>query len=478
MSPYMDGEGGFCASNRTENDEVTLKTAQERRRDNMSDYFCPKCGADIGDQCGFVPNKGVWTCTNCGETLYGDNIEETMEQFDGVVWYCDSCGAVLSNQSGFYDSCGTWYCTECGYANRISEDEIYESKEDHQNSEKEYECPYCKGKLNDQYSFDEHSDTHTCTWCDTTLYKDGDEYKIQYRCPNCDAVLNDQWTFYEGSSYHTCSECGKSLYLSGNKYNIENDDEDEDDVDEDDVDEDDVDESDTTDDAAYQHQEELRRYAEEQQRQEKARTKHEKRKAFRRKHWKGILLTIFVLCAALFGGYKYWEYSKLIPIGVSAESLQNTDYESVVKILESAGFTNVHTSSLYDLDYASKDSDGLVASVLILDTKSFEAEDKYPYDTRIDVQYHSTVRVATPVSAREAKGKQYSEIVDKFKNAGFEDIVISADYDLITGWINSPGEVESISVDGNSSFDSGSMFTVDSKIEIVFHDFRKNNPNK
>lgn len=231
-------------------------------------------------------------------------------------------------------------------------------------------------------------------------------------------------------------------------------------------------------DRAYQHQEKLRRYAEEQQRQENARKKREKKKAFRRKHWKGILLTILVLGTALFGGHKYWEYSKLIPVGVSAESLQNTDYESVVEILEDAGFTNVHTSSLYDLDYASKDDDGLVASVLISDTKSFEPNDKYPYDSHIDVQYHSVARASVPFSAKEAKGEQYSEIVDKLNNAGFGDIVISVDYDLITGWINGTGEVESISINGDSSFYTGSKFTVNSKIEIVYHDFKKNNPNK
>ena len=125
-----------------------------------------------------------------------------------------------------------------------------------------------------------------------------------------------------------------------------------------------------------------------------------------------------------------------------------------------------------------KDADGLVASVLIWDTESFEADDKYPYDSRIDVQYHSVAQAAIPVSAKEAKGEQYSEIVDKLKGAGFGDIAISVDYDLILGWIHSVGEIETISINGDVSFDSESMVTVDSKIEIVYHDFKKNNPNK
>ena len=39
-------------------------------------------------------------------------------------------------------------------------------------------------------------------------------------------------------------------------------------------------------------------------------------------------------------------------------------------------------------------------------------------------------------------------------------------------------EVESISINGETAFEQGNMFAVDAKIEIVYHDFKKNNPNK
>ena len=172
------------------------------------EFFCPNCNAILNDQPGFDPSIGVWTCTECGQCLYGDEVASTMQEFDGVVWYCDSCGAVLSLQAGFYDSCGTWYCTNCGYANQINKDEIYESEEDYQSknrisespncghtdqlieektndSEDDYqssnwtfECPYCGSILNSQTGFDEDRDTFTCIWCDTKLYWDGDEYVI------------------------------------------------------------------------------------------------------------------------------------------------------------------------------------------------------------------------------------------------------------------------------------------------------------
>ena len=35
----------------------------------MSDYYCTNCGADLGDQYGFDPEKGYWTCTECGTLM-------------------------------------------------------------------------------------------------------------------------------------------------------------------------------------------------------------------------------------------------------------------------------------------------------------------------------------------------------------------------------------------------------------------------
>ena len=87
------------------------------------EYFCPNCNAILNDQYGFDPDKGSWTCTQCGTHLMDDDVYEG-DTYEGVAWYCDNCGALLNRQSGFYDYCGYWTCTECGYYNSISENEI------------------------------------------------------------------------------------------------------------------------------------------------------------------------------------------------------------------------------------------------------------------------------------------------------------------------------------------------------------------
>lgn len=93
---------------------------------SFGDYECPNCGADLELQQGFDPDKGYWTCTVCGQQLFGDDEDEasSSRRFPGVVWHCDGCDAVLNNQDGFDDWDSTWICTECGHLNYIDESEI------------------------------------------------------------------------------------------------------------------------------------------------------------------------------------------------------------------------------------------------------------------------------------------------------------------------------------------------------------------
>lgn len=91
----------------------------------MSNYYCPNCQADLEEQDGFDPEDGYWTCAECGQQLYGDDLEGSWRRrFPGVIWHCDGCGATLNGQEGFDDWSSSWVCTECGEENRVNEDEI------------------------------------------------------------------------------------------------------------------------------------------------------------------------------------------------------------------------------------------------------------------------------------------------------------------------------------------------------------------
>ena len=91
----------------------------------MSDYYCTNCGADLGDQEGFDPDKGFWQCEECGQELYGDDsVDDLSNRFPGVIWRCDGCDAVLNSQFGFDDWLPSFICEECGTLNHINQSEI------------------------------------------------------------------------------------------------------------------------------------------------------------------------------------------------------------------------------------------------------------------------------------------------------------------------------------------------------------------
>lgn len=160
------------------------------------EYYCPRCNAILNDQYGFDPDEGVWTCTECGYTLYGDGIYEG-ERFPGVMWRCDSCDALLNKQSGFSDSYSTWTCTECGHVNGISEDDVYETEDDYRNSKED-------DSSSEEYDYSNY-------WHENRLSGEDDSSPEDRYCPHCYALLNIQDDFDPDDEDWICEECGKRI---------------------------------------------------------------------------------------------------------------------------------------------------------------------------------------------------------------------------------------------------------------------------
>ena len=349
----------------------------------MSEYYCPNCGADLEDQSGFDPDEGTWTCTNCGQTLYGDDIAETMVLFDGVVWHCDSCGAVLNKQPGFIDSCFTWHCTDCGYANRISEDDIYESEDDYQNSRNEYECPHCGSILNDQYSFDFESDTHTCICCDTNLLRDNDEYIIMYQCPHCDAILNNQWGFNE-NKYYKCRRCWKALRLDGNEY-VEDEEDDENTID--------IDGGGDCDDERYASKSgDGSSYQFQNNTNESICSKTKTSSTKKRSMGKWLPLLIIVICIDIVLNLITNHIGKYAVTPESAKKCIDQNYQIIMREFSDAGFSNIETIPVDDLKdgwiIKATSKVDTIQSISVSGDTDFKKNQEYRKTSPVTIYYH------------------------------------------------------------------------------------------
>lgn len=417
----------------------------------MSDYYCPNCGADIGEQEGFDPYDDYYFCKECGQLLVNPDSDDSGLKYPDTRWFCDNCEACLNKQDGFSDWLDTWECTECGYENRISENEIYKSDDEYRNK------------------------------------KENNDDGVQNRCPNCNAALNEQWLYSELEEDWDCTECGVHLHHDywNDEYIIvdEGDDEDNDeDYDDEDYDEDDdesVEYSGEINSATSNSNDRIFDYEEyEKQRKKEAQkiARAEKRRAFRKRHWKAYLITVLVFILSIAGIFAYNEYKQYIPIEYDSNELIGLDYKDVVKKLENNGFNNIRTNEIKDLLLEEKTFENMVSEIKINDSNSFEYGAKYRNDTNITVTFHSLKNVTIPFSSESLEGKDFKEIKTRFENLGFSNIKTTPKYDLITGWLIKNGEVEIVSINGNDYFLNGAICRIDAEIEIVYHTFKKNKP--
>lgn len=82
--------------------------------------------------------------------------------------------------------------------------------------------------------------------------------------------------------------------------------------------------------------------------------------------------------------------------------------------------------------------------------------------------------VQAPIESSAASGKNYEDVVKQFKTAGFKEVSTREIPDLITGWLTKDGEVESVSINGDTEYSTNIWFPQDASVVVAYHTF----PNK
>ena len=398
----------------------------------MSDYYCPNCYADLEDQLGFDPCADSWTCEICGTLLtnpdseYGD-YDSWM--YNGVRWYCDECGACLNYQSGFEDYYSEWMCTECCHINPINEENIYNSKDEYENS----------NITNDDD--DSLIGSLLVTIGLIAAVKLGPKIankvkssrrerkaKAEAKRKEKDRIRNIRLTQIEAKRRERRRVINEML---------------------------------------------AQQLAEQR---EQTFLRQEETRAWRQKHKKGIKLFVLILVLIILVFIGYLEYGIIKPIGYSSESLKGLNYTEVVQQLREVGFSNIETKEIPDLILERENEVNLVTEVNLKWGNDFSKSTVYPSKYLITVVYHSLKLYNPPMSSSSAIGMDYLKVKSKFENAGYINISSVVEYDLITGWIKSPGEVESVSINGNDFFTVSDEFRPDSEVVITYHALKKDKP--
>lgn len=279
-----------------------------------------------------------------------------------------------------------------------------------------------------------------------------------------------------GESYRYSNGSGYFTDSSGSRTSYNADDDDEDDEDDDDSDGSSLREALDTLVSVVMVAKAAAQEREQEAQRERARIRSEKRRAWRKKHRKGIAITILISVLVVLSLIGYYEIQKLIPMAYSSDSLEGLKYTEVVRRLKESGFSNVHTKEISDLTVSRDGEENLVTNVKLMFGDSFDENTKYPSNLWITVVYHTVELYAPPLTSKEAKGMNYLDVIDEFENAGFVNVTTVVEYDIVTGWLTDDGEVKSVTINGDKKFDSYNEYRLDAEVVVTYHTLKKNKP--
>lgn len=79
--------------------------------------------------------------------------------------------------------------------------------------------------------------------------------------------------------------------------------------------------------------------------------------------------------------------------------------------------------------------------------------------------------IAVPASSSDLTGISYSDVEQRFADAGFTNIECKAlnDLDLVSGFFNGDGSVDHVTINGEEDFSSSSHYPSDATIRIYYH---------
>lgn len=90
--------------------------------------------------------------------------------------------------------------------------------------------------------------------------------------------------------------------------------------------------------------------------------------------------------------------------------------------------------------------------------------------------YYTLEKYSVQMSSKGAKSANYQDVMEKFEEAGFENITLEVEYDIITGWITDDGKVKSVTVNDDGKFASGKEYRANAEVVITYHTYRSNKP--
>lgn len=80
-------------------------------------------------------------------------------------------------------------------------------------------------------------------------------------------------------------------------------------------------------------------------------------------------------------------------------------------------------------------------------------------------------KISPGKSSYDLRSMHYESAVAQLEQAGFKDIQVIPDYDMVFGIFNDDGDVESVEIDGESTFSATTKFNPDAFVIVTYHTY-------
>ena len=144
------------------------------------------------------------------------------------------------------------------------------------------------------------------------------------------------------------------------------------------------------------------------------------------------------------------------------------NYKKLEQALRTAGLTNIITK---ESETSTHSKNQKVAGVTFYGENFTGGECYLPETTPIVIKYYN-LKLSIRNSASDYEKRNYTEVVEELKKAGFTNIVLKRTNKMgLLSWFTEEGSIKSISIDNKVDFTANESFAYDSKIIIVVNTY-------
>lgn len=171
------------------------------------------------------------------------------------------------------------------------------------------------------------------------------------------------------------------------------------------------------------------------------------------------------------------EYLGELPMEYSSRYFVGRNYQEMAEYLSAYGFTNI--SLIKDTNKGLMVKDGQIISIIVNKQDKFDRGAWLPADSQIVITYYEAEtleevaaahpgQLRVPESSKRCVGKNYQDVIAKFIDAGFTEIVTDEQEKTKKDWLAKEGNIVRMSINGQTQFDKGEWFDEKAVIRITY----------